>query len=83
MIYFINNVLEGYFLIIKKPKTVRLVGYMYNSVSFAGTDKRPASTNGHLSIRDYTDFSSVGLYFAYRPYHRINKNPTWLRRAVS
>ena len=33
---------------------------MYNSVSFAVTDKRPAGLNGHLSIRDYTDFSSDG-----------------------
>ena len=40
--------------------------------------KQDTDLNGHLSIRDCTDFLSEGLIFAYlQPHHRINKNQQW------
>ena len=48
--------------------------------------KRPTGLNGHLSIRDYTDFLSEGLIFVYQqPHHtcRINENQWWYRKAAS
>ena len=36
-------------------------------------NKKPKGLNGHLSIRDCTDFLSEGFIFAYQqPHHRFN-----------
>ena len=46
-------------------------------------NKRPTGLNGHLSIRDSTDFLSEGLIFAYQhPHHRISKNQRLHRKTA-
>ena len=46
-------------------------------------DKRPTGLNGHLSIRDCTDFLSEELIFAYQqPHHRIYKNQQWHKKTA-
>ena len=46
-------------------------------------DKRSTGLNGHLSIRDCTDFLSEELMFAYQqPHRRIYKNQQWHKKTA-